>query len=593
MRKTIEPNLRLIKDYLGSSDIFSIPEYQRKYSWTTKECDKLWQDIDDFANAGGEDPYFFGTIIADCSERNKLNIIDGQQRTTTFLLFCKALQLVLSDILANFKEDEDSSTLKRGLANSLDLVLRILYKADDETVENILDDWDSVEKPVILENKSINEEFKDEFHKILSAKNFDIAEKSVHRFYKKQKDNKYTGFFKNFKSFYEKLEKLDKDEINKIAKCFLGKCQVVEIRSWDIEQAIAMFNSLNSTGMPLDDSDIISAQLYANANDDKEKFNSIWENLVEITNNLEQRKIVNLSGILQEYMYIQRAKDGLEDVNMLGARKYYLDAKKELLKDPVSLSSNFLKIAYIWVEIKENSIIKLLLKFNENAKFFLISYLFKFEKLEQKEVENIAVYLLRLFVILDIVETGYSSSNFKSFLFRQNVNFVKENYSFEKLNNELNEHINNFKEDDLRERILSYDNNPLVFLNEFLYAKSHNLKFNFNDSVNIEHIMPASGKNKTSIQEDAKMSNEDFSFYVNCLGNKILLEENVNKSISNAWFKTKKQSTIKEKKGYKDSKYHIASALVNYESDQWTKDDIEKANEKVADRIIKFLFDKK
>ena len=43
----------------------------------------------------------------------------------------------------------------------------------------------------------------------------------------------------------------------------------------------------------------------------------------------------------------------------------------------------------------------------------------------------------------------------------------------------------------------------------------------------------------------------------------------------------------------KDSKYHIASALVNYESDQWTKDDIEKANEKVADRIIKFLFDKK
>ena len=95
--------------------------------------------------------------------------------------------------------------------------------------------------------------------------------------------------------------------------------------------------------------------------------------MVEITNNLEQRKIVNLSGILQEYMYIQRAKDGLEDVNMLGARKYYLDAKKELLKDPVSLSSNFLKIAYIWEEIKENSIIKLLLKFNEII--YLISIL--------------------------------------------------------------------------------------------------------------------------------------------------------------------------------------------------------------------------
>lgn len=95
--KNIEPNLRLISEYtkLGKDDRFRIPEYQRGYSWTTMHCDKLWQDIEAFIDSGADDPYFFGTIIIDCSTDNCLNLIDGQQRTTTFLLLLKALQLRL------------------------------------------------------------------------------------------------------------------------------------------------------------------------------------------------------------------------------------------------------------------------------------------------------------------------------------------------------------------------------------------------------------------------------------------------------------------------------------------------------------------
>ncbi len=35
-----------------------------------------------------------------------------------------------------------------------------------------------------------------------------------------------------------------------IAKIFWEKCQVIENRSWQIEQAITMFNSLNSAPSP-------------------------------------------------------------------------------------------------------------------------------------------------------------------------------------------------------------------------------------------------------------------------------------------------------------------------------------------------------
>ena len=79
------------------------------------------------------------------------------------------------------------------------------------------------------------------------------------------------------------------------------------------------------------------------------------------------------------------------------------------------------------------------------------------------------------------------------------------------------------------------------------------------------------------------MSSE-FKKIVNKIGNKILLEEKINKSIGNDWFKTKKS-------GYEKSKCAIASDLANYKKDTWTKEDIKEASQKAADRIINFIFD--
>ncbi len=105
--------------------------------------------------------------------------------------------------------------------------------------------------------------------------------------------------------------------------------------------------------------------------------------------------------------------------------------------------------------------------------------------------------------------------------------------------------------------------------------------------------MPASGRNITTIQQDANIATkEEFSSIVNKLGNKILLEEDINKSIGNEWFKTKKQNSINSKSGYKDSKYGIALALTTYSKDSWTKDDIDAATKKAVARIVNFIFSK-
>ena len=609
MAKNIEPNLKLISEYLKLKKVenFVIPEYQRGYSWDITQCDKLWQDIEAFISSNASDPYFFGTIIVDCSLTNNFSLIDGQQRTTTFLLLLKALLIRLNEAIPKVSDDEESEALKAGLKANRNKIMAILYKAEDEDIPSMLKDHSKTKNILILENKSINELYSDEVKTIIEAEDYRVSEQNVHKIPRKQKDNKYTNHFRNFKFFFTKLSEKSESHLNQFSKVFLQNCQVIEIRSWQIEQAITMFNSLNSTGMPLSDADIISAQLYSNAGDNKTIFNEQWEFINKLSNDLQTRKIIDIDGVLQQFMYINRAinreyisvkedRSVSVDVTTPGLRRYYTDIKKELLREPLVLCNNLSKIAKMWDHIKDYPTVKLLLKCNENAKLFLSGYLFHHETTEISEeiISETCECLLRLFTVLELSDVGYSSSKFKTFLFSENIKFVDKNVSIETIQNDFNEHINNnWNEKSIEDAIFEYDKNLLVFLNEYIYSKNKAVKFDFAENVNIEHIMPASGRNISTIQQDAGIADKDeFSGIVNKLGNKILLEEDINKSISNEWFKTKKQSSVITKSGYKDSKYAIAQALTTYPKDTWTKDDIETATQKAVKRIVKFIFNK-
>lgn len=612
MPKEIEPKLKLISDYIGAKDrrteTFVIPEYQRRYSWTKNECDKLWQDIEAYKDSGQNDPYFFGTVIAACSlsEPDRISLIDGQQRTTTFILLLKALFLRIKEKLAIMGANEDTRRLRAAMEKRLSKILDILYRTNDDTQLDIIEDWNNARGIVILESHSNNEpqEFKRDLQIILEAENFIEAEAKSYKIPRKQKDNKYTNFFRNFKVFYDNLGQYDSTEINDFARVFLESCQVIEIRSWDTEQAIAMFNSLNSTGMPLSDSDIISAQLYSKAGVDKTAFNEKWESITRQTEGLASRKIATLDSLLQQYMYIRRAETGeyirpgaQPDVTTPGLRRYFTVDRKELLDTPMAFCDQVEKLAKMWNVVSDWPIVKLLLKFNENAKLYFISFLNRFDAtaIDESATNDIAEALVKLFAILEVVDTGYSSAKFKTFLFGENVKLVNDNIPVKEIMNDFREHIEKtWRRDDIEEALAEYEKNILVFLNEYLYAKDHSehgVEFDFTDSVNIEHIMPSSGHNLESIRQDACIGSKDeFSALVNSLGNKILLEEEINKSIGNEWFKTKKNQSVKTKKGYKDSSFGIARALTEYPKDSWSKDDIEKATARAVSRIACFIF---
>lgn len=91
-------------DELFQGRLFEIPDYQRAYSWTTRERKDLFNDIEklysynDYKN--GDRTHFMATVVC-CSKHKKeqhgtdiyeiFDIVDGQQRVTTLIILLKAI----------------------------------------------------------------------------------------------------------------------------------------------------------------------------------------------------------------------------------------------------------------------------------------------------------------------------------------------------------------------------------------------------------------------------------------------------------------------------------------------------------------------
>lgn len=72
---------------------YIVPDYQREYVWTDKEVHQLLEDINEQIDAGATREYFIGTVlVSPTDQKNHYEVIDGQQRLTTFFLLLCALK---------------------------------------------------------------------------------------------------------------------------------------------------------------------------------------------------------------------------------------------------------------------------------------------------------------------------------------------------------------------------------------------------------------------------------------------------------------------------------------------------------------------
>lgn len=199
---------KTIKDLFDGSKIFNIPKYQRAYAWGEEQLNAF---IEDLENQDADKDHFFGTILlqkqAPEGEFNIIDIVDGQQRITTIIIFMKLL------LAQQEKADNSVKLLKRIYIQDLDMYkLRILDIDNDFFESHILGDNGTGYKEAAREVETPSQ------HRLLRAK--------------KLLDNWIKAHLDKVEEFREKI----------------GRMQVLTYSVEDDSEAALMFEITNNRG---------------------------------------------------------------------------------------------------------------------------------------------------------------------------------------------------------------------------------------------------------------------------------------------------------------------------------------------------------
>ncbi len=235
-----------LKDTLKKGLYHQIPIYQRPYQWTEENCEKLLDDLFFNYEDDRESDYFCGSLVLVKSDPNSktetYDIVDGQQRLSTFILLAK----VLAD-----------------LYNGL----------DPEYLEYLQESWkDRYTERKRLSFNTIGSNAEDDFAYALEHFNDSQASKN--------KNNK-NNYLKNAICLKDYLMKKEIKNINSFIEWLYSNVKFITIICPSIDKALRIFSVLNARGLPLNATDIFKGELLKELakEEDQKKLVSRWNAL--------------------------------------------------------------------------------------------------------------------------------------------------------------------------------------------------------------------------------------------------------------------------------------------------------------------------
>ncbi|GAA9408139.1 hypothetical protein HpHA277_04610 [Helicobacter pylori] len=249
-----------LRDILKDELYYQIPIYQRPYQWTEENCEKLLDDL--FFNYEGdrESDYFCGSLvliaISEDSKAKTYDVVDGQQRLSTFILLAKVLATLYSDRLDP-------------------IIQEYLQESWSDRHEN-----EEKKKRKRLDFDLVGSSAKKDFQDALDF--FDDLDASKGEGSKSNDPSKgKNSYLKNAICLKNYLEKKEIEDINDFIKWLYLKVNFITITCSDTDMALRIFNVLNARGLPLHATDIFKGELLkklAKAKD-QEEFVSRWNAL--------------------------------------------------------------------------------------------------------------------------------------------------------------------------------------------------------------------------------------------------------------------------------------------------------------------------
>ncbi|GAA8308742.1 DUF262 domain-containing protein [Helicobacter pylori] len=542
---------------------YQIPIYQRPYQWTEENCKKLLDDLLSSYEYYKESDYFCGTLVLIAidtdSETNAetYDIVDGQQRLSTFILLAK--------------------------------VLATLYPVNDESQEYLQESLNSRHgKKDRLSFNTIGSNAEYDFQDALDF--FD----DPHHVSKNDENN----YLKNAVCLKNYLRKKEIEDINAFIKWLYLKVKFITIICPDTDNALRIFNVLNARGLALNATDIFKGELLKHTKEhEQEEFISRWNALSQKCSD-NDLAIETLFSWYLNYLNPVTSKEKME--------KRLVTWFKNLNKTPLEYLKGVEDFYNAYCEVLEmQDRYAHLLSYKDDDHLIVILCASLLHRYSESEIETLKELLVK-FYYQDWV-AGQTRTT-RSQTCCNIINALKEKQSVENIASIVKQYLDDknitqrFKEN-LQDSNLytkfyytgktpkkSSWLKPILILVEYFMSDGPRPKRIEKNDFHVERILPQNPDPSSQWVKD--FSEEERELYTHSLANLTLLGGTKNTQASNLDFKDKKKIYMGEE--IKLNKKRVMTCYkmtidIAHKYTEWTPKSLEKRKEELIQIIESVL----
>lgn len=394
---------RLLGFMEGADKRYIIPVYQRKYDWKIENCNKLYEDLKKIIR-NKRSSHFFGSIVSQVvpdGSKIEYHIIDGQQRLTTVTLLLLAMSnLVKEGRIHTEADDLNQQILQRFIiapwAKKDDKIKLHPVRGDRPALEKLFGPVEDYERG---SNLTINYQF-----------------------------------------FYDQIlkEEVTIDELYDA----IGKLEIISITLDHGDDPQLIFESLNSTGLALQEGDKIRNYILMGMSpkDQEHYYDDFWTKIESATAN-------DVSGFVRDYLSIKTLVTPTINNVYQAFKKYSEEAElpvENLLTELLRYARHYEKLLTCKSGLNNKKLDDCIYRLKRLE--IVVTRPFFMEVLRLNQDKKLSVdEVLRIFEITE------------NYLFRRNICEVPTNA--------LNKIFLN-----LNKEIYRYDSTPSNYVDKFIYA---------------------------------------------------------------------------------------------------------------------------
>ncbi|WP_139532972.1 DUF262 domain-containing protein [Helicobacter pylori] len=567
---------RPLKDILATALVsyYQIPDYQRPYQWTEKNCEKLLDDLFLMYEDDRKSDYFCGSLvliaISKDSKVKTYDVVDGQQRLSTFILLAKVLATLYSDLDSENQEFLQASWSDR-------------HENREKKKKKRLD-FDLV-------GSSAKKDFQD------ALDFFDDLDASKGRDSKSNDPSKgKNNYLKNAICLKDYLEKKEIEDINDFIDWLYCNVVFITITCPDADKALRIFNVLNARGLVLNATDIFKGELLKKLTEEKEQ-----EELATRWENLRQKCLDNgfaMETLFSQYLVYLEPKTSREKMDKRLNTQF-----DKLQKSPLEYLDGVEDFYNAYVEVLEMpDRYAHLLSYKEDNYWRAILCASLLHRYNQSEIETLKELLVKFYYQHWVARTKQSQieqtccnmikalkekKGMEHILFIARTNLALYSVMQHFKENLGDSHV--YEKQPTKNPYLK----PILILVEYFMSDDPRPKRIEKNDFHVEHILPQ--KPDPSSQWVKDFSEEERELYTHSLANLTLLGGIKNSQASNLDFKDKKkiymgeEIKLNKKKPFKVMTCYKMTIDIAHHYTEWTPKSLEKRKEELIEIIESVL----